>query len=520
MFDRGNVTDASESDQNDSCECGVHPLVAPQVAQILERSQIAKYHTKGGHGFSAEDANNFADTLRGRNAEIVGMTNELNGADRLVDGIRVQSKYFQSASETVSAAFDSATGTYRYSGQVLEVPQDQYDACVELMGKRIKNGQVPGFSDSKDSDKIIRQGTITYKQARNIAKAGNIDSIAFDSKTQAVTSSYVFAISFAVTFAQNRWQGESPTHATRTAFTSAVAAGSTTLITGVISAQILRTNVAAFGAIAVRSGVRAVAGNSMGREAINRVAMGSLGKAVYGAAAVNHVSKVLRTNVVTGTIVALVTTTPDFYRVLFARSISWRQFTKNLTVNIVGISGGTVGFLGGAAAGAAAGSIVPVLGTAVGGIIGGIAGSLAAGIGCAKVTQKVANRIADDDSKMVVETLVSELETLAVEYLLTEAEIAVILNHARKTAKPKWLRKAFKVGAKWESEQRVKAFHRREFEPHFENLVKARLKIELPSAKVLEEEVFLLIELLKREPIQSSGAAESFVLRTCEPDFV
>ena len=113
-------------------------LSAPLAAQSLERTQLSKYHTKGGHGFAAEDANNLADQLRGKNATVVGKTNELNGTDRIVDGVHVQSKYFKSPSETVAAAFDPQTGLYRYKGQVLEVPKDQYETCIELMRKRIE----------------------------------------------------------------------------------------------------------------------------------------------------------------------------------------------------------------------------------------------------------------------------------------------------------------------------------------------------------------------------------------------
>jgi hypothetical protein len=472
------------------------PLVAPQVAQLLERSQIGKYHTKGGHGFSAEDANNFADRIRGRSAEVVGVSNDLNGADRVVNGLQVQSKYFQSASETVAAAFDTGTGSYRYSGQVLEVPHDQYDACLELMRKRIGKGQVPGISDPGDAETIVKQGTVTYKQARNIARAGNIDSLLYDTKTQAVTSSYVFAISFAITYAHQRWQGEKSKEATQAAFSSAISAGSQTLITGVIASQVLRTKAAAIGVVAVRSGVKAVAGNSIGREAIHRIAAGSLGKAIYGAAAINHVSKILRTNVVTGTIVAVVTTTPDFYRVAFTRSISWRQFSKNLSVNAASIAGGTAGFLGGAAVGAAAGSVVPVVGTAIGGIIGGITGSLIAGVGCSAAAQKVANKVAADDSKRVAELLGEELEKLAFEYLLTEAEMEEIIVQAQKITKARWLRKAFQAGRKAKNEQAVIDFHRMEFEPHFEAVAKKRQRIELPSAETLESEMYSLVSLL------------------------
>ena len=92
------------------------------------------------------------------------------------------------ASETVAAAFDSGSGNYRYEGQVLEVPKDQYEACVELMRKRIAQGKVPGFENPADAENIVQQGTVTYKQARNIARAGNVDSLVFDAKTQATST--------------------------------------------------------------------------------------------------------------------------------------------------------------------------------------------------------------------------------------------------------------------------------------------------------------------------------------------
>lgn len=52
-----------------------------------------KFHARQGHGFAAERANNLYDKLTGHKAEIVGDDNALNGADRIVDGIEIQSKY-------------------------------------------------------------------------------------------------------------------------------------------------------------------------------------------------------------------------------------------------------------------------------------------------------------------------------------------------------------------------------------------------------------------------------------------
>ncbi len=469
-------------------------LSASLAAQELEKTQISRYHTKGGHGFAAEDVNTLNDRLSGKKAEVVGTSNEKNGPDRVVDGVRVQSKYFQSASETVAAAFDSGSGNYRYEGQVLEVPKDQYEACLELMRKRIAQGKVPGFENPADAEILIREGTVTYKQARNIARAGNVDSLVFDAKTQAVTSTYVFAISFAVTFAQNRWQGESAKNAMKAAFESSILAGSTTLVTGIISAQVLRTKAAAIGVVSVRSGVRAISGTTIGRQAIHRIAAGSLGKAVYGAAAINHVSKLLRSNVVTATIATAVTSAPDFYKVAFSRSISWRQFTKNISVNVAGVATGTAGWLGGAAAGAAIGSAVPIVGTAAGGIAGGILGALGLGIGGSKAAKAIADKIADDDSKQLLTILQDEIQSLAFEYMLTEDEVEDIASTVKSTVNPKWLRRMFKETKGATNKYRSRKFVRTEFEPQFEAIIKKRPRIELPSADELEEEVLRVVE--------------------------
>ena len=166
-------------------------LAAAEAAKHLERTQIAKYHTKGGHGFSAEDANAFTDKIRLRKVEMTGTSNEAHGPDRIVNGSKIQTKYYQTPKGTVDAAFHVDTGLYRYDGQLLEVPSDQYEECVRVMEQKIRDGKVPGITDPKQAKVLVKKGTVTYQQARNIARAGNIDSLKFDAKTQAVTSSYM-----------------------------------------------------------------------------------------------------------------------------------------------------------------------------------------------------------------------------------------------------------------------------------------------------------------------------------------
>lgn len=454
-------------------------LLSSLVADNLAGTQIFKYSTKYGHGFAAEDANHLADKLRGKNAEIVGTSNTLNGPDRIVNGVLVQSKYCVSASKTIDAAFSLSSGLYGYPGQVLEVPKDQYTECVKLMQNRIRSGKVPGVRNPARAEKIVLKGSVTYKQARNIARAGNVDSLIFDAKTQSVTSMSVFAISFVVTFAQECWRGESVEDAALTALESAIVGGSMALVAGIVSAQLLRTQVSSFGTAPINNGVKIISKTSIGNAVVRQIATGSLGKSVAGSAAVSHVSKLLRTNAVTAPIATVVISSPDFYRAAFKRSISWKQFTKNLSINAAGVAAGTAGWLGGSAAGAALGSAVPIVGTVAGAVVGGVAGSLSAGIGGTVAAKSLADKIVSDDSKRLIRILRNELAQLASEYILTESEFERIIKKVAMTVDLKWLRRMFKHNHK-------RDFVRIEFEYLFKAALRNRAPVLLPSVEALE----------------------------------
>ena len=441
---------------------------------MLEQTQILRYPLPGGHGLAAEDANNINDILRGITAEVIGASNELNGPDRVVNGVFLQSKYYQSASKTVAAAFDSNSGDYRYVKQMLEVPKDQWEDCVKFMRKRIEQGKVPGIKNSADAEKIVRQGSVTYQQAKNIARAGNIDSLIFDAKTQIVTSISVFPISFAVTFAHSRWRGESIKDATMAALGCAVLSGSTMILTRVVSAQLLRTGIGSFGATSVRNGVQAISRTPAGREVTRQLATVSLGKSIAGGAAINHVSRLIRTNAMTAVVAAVVTSTPDFYRAVFKRSISWQQFAKNTAVNAAGVITGTAGWIGGAAIG----SVFPGGGTVIGGLVGGAVCSLGAGIGGTTAAKFLADKFVKDDLERLIAILQKEIERLASEYMLTEDEFESILTEINEKVNPKWLHRMFK-------QKDPSIFLRVEFEHLFKEIVRKRPKVSLPSIEQL-----------------------------------
>ena len=72
-----------------------------------------KFHGARGHGFSAERANDLYDDFTCKNATIVGDGNEKNGADRIVNGMKIQSKYCATGSRCIRECYND-NGEFRY----------------------------------------------------------------------------------------------------------------------------------------------------------------------------------------------------------------------------------------------------------------------------------------------------------------------------------------------------------------------------------------------------------------------
>ncbi len=439
------------------------------TARLLEETQINKYHVPKGHGFSAEDANTLHDRWRGRSVEQVGKENTLNGADRLVDGVAIQSKYCASASETIRSAF-SDDGNYRYTGQVLEVPSDQHEACVRLMRAKILAGKVPGVTDPNQAESLVRKGSVTYRQAVNIAKAGTVDGIWFDIKTHAVTCGAAATLSFLIAFAHAKWSGEETPQATKDALWAAGGVGAATMLTGVATSQILRTKSAAVMRVGARKAVKAVHNTKVGKTLVSKLASASLGKAVGGGAAINHVAKLARSNAVTSTVSVVVMSTPDVYRAMIDRSVSWQQVGKNLTVRVAGTVGGVGGWMGGAIVGASAGSVVPVIGTAAGGIIGGVVGSLGGGTLASYGSKKMMDKLCSDDADRMLRLMPEPLSELASDYMLFEDEMEKLGAIVQTKTTPAFLRSMFKATNRH-------AFLKTAFEGECQALVRQRPRV-------------------------------------------
>lgn len=470
-------------------------LSTPIASHLERNTQFQHYHHEANaHGYAAEDANALNDVLHFKKVEKTGLSNELNGPDRIVDGQGIQVKYYSSAKESVGAAFDK--NGYRYPGQKLEVPSDQYDVAVEEMRKKISEGLVKDskgnvIRDPNKAKDIVQKGNVSYEQAKNIAKAGNIDSLKFDVMNQAIMCSCVFGASFVISFAQGIWDGDNIDKALKKSITNALQSSLAAGIVGVISSQVLRFKAAAAGTVVARQGVKFVAQTEVGRQAITAIAQASLGKAVYGAAAINHVSKLLRSNVITSAIALGVTTAPDMYRAIISQNISWAQFSKNLAINTASVAGGAGGWFGGAAAGAAIGSWIPGIGTAIGGVVGGIAGALGGGYAAGKAAKGILDEFVEDDAKEMIRILEKEAQQSANNHLLTKDEVENKLVPAIKnTVSAEWLRDMY--GSSSYDSGRAR-FARDMLDSECMNILKSRPYVKTPSEEILIENACIII---------------------------
>ena len=398
---------------------GVNGNSAVNNANAIEGNQWRKWHTMQGHGFAAEDANALHDTLCGRKVEKVGVSNELNGADRIVDGVKVQTKYCRSAYDSVNAAFRNPDGSYAYEGQVLEVPSDQYEEAVKFVAEKIANGKVPGMSDPADAAKLVKKGSVTYQQAQNIARAGNIDSIWFDVKTQSIACASALGLSFVICYAYARYKGQSHGDAFRQALKQAAKSGVNAVVAGVITQQFLRV-LAQRGVQVATSAVVANAAATAATQTASRTFVANLvgsrfGSSIASALGLNGARALARTNVVTGTVMTVVSSVPDAWKAANGR-MSGSQLAKNVATNAAGVGAGVAGASYGAALGTA---IFPGIGTVIGGLIGGLFGGTAGSV----VTKKVLDVFVEDDYEAVIDAITSVTVDIAVDHSLSESQV-------------------------------------------------------------------------------------------------
>lgn len=393
-------------------------------------SQQERFHASRGHGFAAEQANTLHDKLTGHDAVLVGENNAKNGADRMVDGVNIQSKYCSSGSKCIAECFKD--GQFRYMNtdgtpMQIEVPSDKYQDAIRAMEERIRRGQIPGITNPDEAKNIVRQGKFSYEQAKNIAKAGTIDSLKYDAVNGSIIATTSFGITAVLSFATSIWNGEDIEVALINAVFDGLKISGITFATAILAGQLTKSGLNSM-LVGSSEAIVQILGTEASATLVSLFQSGSnIGAAATKAAA----AKVLRTNAVTGIASVVVLSGGDIVNIFRGR-ISGAQLFKNVASTTSSVAGGTAGWIGGATAGAAIGSVVPVIGTGLGGIIGGLAGAFGAGSLANNAANKVLNNFIEDDADKMVRLIESVFVDLASDYLLTKNEVEHIVERISK----------------------------------------------------------------------------------------
>ena len=439
-----------------------------------------KFHARQGHGFAAERANTLYDKITGHDAKIVGDDNAKNGADRIVDGVCIQSKYCATASQCVNDCFgEGGKGKFRYmmdgKPMQIEVPSDKYEAAVQAMEEKIRKGQVQGVTDPEEAKNIIRKGHFTYQQAKNIAKAGTIESLSYDAVNGMIIATSAFGVTAMITFATSLWNGEDFDDAMKMAAYSGLKVGGTAFVTALVAAQLSKAGLNS-ALVASSKTIVSMMGPKASAVLINAFRVGS--KPIYGAAAMNSAAKLLRGNAITVGVTFVVLSSLDVANIFRGR-ISGKQLFKNMVGTAAAVGGGTGGWLAGAAAGSA---IFPGVGTVIGGIAGSVIGGAAAG-----KASKAATKFIEDDAVAMVNIIQTVFTDMAREYLLSNKEAEKAVDQLRDRLDGKILKDMFASNDK-------KGFARKLLTPVIEAETAKRQIVHTPSSEQMLGSMQALLE--------------------------
>lgn len=448
--------------------------------------QRAAVNNPAGHGELAAEASSIIDRLQGHQAEILGRDNAKNGPDRSVDGVLIQTKYYKTARGSLEACFDPSSHQYRYLAEdrtpmQLEVPKDQYEQVLRGFEKKISQGKVPGVSDPRDAEKIVRKGKLTYDQAVNLAKPGTADSLKYDAATGAVTCSCAFGLSFLATTFMAYRETRDINGAVQAGIAAGVQVFGLSFAQHMVVSQLSRTGLsnalmAPSQAVVGKLGFKASATIVNGLRALT-------GKtAISGAAASNQLAKMLRGNAVSAAVTLAVFSVPETYK-LFQGKASGAQYAQNMACLATSVAGGIAGAT---AAGIAAAKVGAVAGTAVspgvgtivglaGGMVGGTVGTVAAGV--------VGGILFEGDSASFGRYFNATVSCMAVEYLLDGREMDELLA-VLDGVKPEEFKALMEETLPSQfQEAKVRAF----LVPMFDEIVSRRERFALPTSRQISE---------------------------------
>lgn len=406
-----------------------------------------KFHARQGHGFAAERANTLYDNLTGHKAKIVGDDNAKNGADRIVDGVYIQSKYCATGSRCINECFEKdGNGTFRYmidgKPMQIEVPSDKYDEALKAMEEKIRNGQVKGVTDPEEAKNIVRKGHFTYAQAKNIARAGTIESLTYDAVNGVIIATSAFGVTAMITLATSVWNGENFEDAVKLAAYSGLKVGGTAFVTSILAAQLSKAGLNS-ALVGSSEAIVSMMGPKASAVLINAFRIGA--KPIYGAAAMKSAAKLLRSNAITASLTFVVLSSSDVANIFRGR-ISGKQLFKNMTVTATTVGSRMAGWVVGSAIVSKIlekNDKIPESLRKVLIIVGGIISSSVSGAAAENATNAVVDKFIADDADEMVKIIQTVFTDMASEYLLSNKEAEKSVDKLRDKLDGKILKDMF-----------------------------------------------------------------------------
>lgn len=404
-----------------SAELGGLASGVSQDAHIINDEVKSYMNGARGGGYAAEYGNNAYDRFSGKDVKNMAQDldnghQKLHGADRNVNGMNIQTKYYMSASESIGAAFEKGQALYLNedgSMMQIEVPRDQYNQAVLEMQKRIQKGQVPGENNPNHASKYVRKGLFTYAQANSIAVAGTVESLTVDAMQGISCSLPGAGITAAITFASAIWNGQNLEDAAKACATSSLRTIGKNAAIYVLTMQLSRDKVTdvlgiskdfdekvikIYGPVS-KNQLVSVADKVAAEIKATSIAKSQIGNLL-------GLDKVTGRAIIGGSVTAAITFGPDICRALQGK-ISGQQLLKNSAVTAAGMAaGGVVGTL----------IPIPYVGTMLGASAGGY------------IAKKALDTFVDDDAVVMFRILREEFLDIVMQNSLHKDEFDYVIN--------------------------------------------------------------------------------------------
>ncbi|HEY8890482.1 MAG TPA: tetratricopeptide repeat protein [Clostridium sp.] len=381
-----------------------------QASNIASTANITKnfgtFFGSQGQGNAAEYADHVSDLLKFKNAKWLGTNNAIHGADRLVNGQLIQTKFCKDYSALKFNCLQN--GEYKYIDQntgkpmILEVPKDKVNDAIRMMTELY----------GEEGKNLVKASSLDYKQAYNVAKFGNIDSLIVDSKLGIVNARNAMGITIVISYATSLLSGGSAEEASKRALNAGVKTFGVAFCSSVMTSQLSKT--VFINSIEVTD---KLVGSNV-RNVLTKATQKKGSQVITEKMAKN----MLKSNIVASIATTTVLSSADIGRLIAGR-ISKEQLCKNVSVTAAGVAGGSAGFYAGAAIGS---FILPIPG--VGTFVGGMVGASLAGMASSNIVGITMNEFIKNDGDVMLEIFNKVFQEIAEDYLLATDEIEYVID--------------------------------------------------------------------------------------------